>query len=192
MRIGSIIIFHLRKLWKAKFSILCNVIFLVGLQGKFDIDHSWEWKGWFTHTTQAQERKNARLCLCLCLRRPGSRVAYACACAYACTCIVTSNITWHSMKNLAFHSLLRWKMIIVPILTTTIHFSLKGCENLLFELGNETVNNQYSILTGKLVRCSYRNLNRSLHSRWNFISTFTEFTWLGTNADQRGRQICFL
>ena len=65
MRIGSIIIFHLRKLWKAKFSILCNVIFLVGLQGQFDIDHSWEWKGWFTHTTQAQERKNARLCLCL-------------------------------------------------------------------------------------------------------------------------------
>ena len=48
MRIGSIIIFHLSKLWKAKFSILCNVIFLVRLQGKFDIDHSWEWKGKLT------------------------------------------------------------------------------------------------------------------------------------------------
>ena len=45
MRIGSIIIFHLSKLWKAKFLILFDVIFLVRLQSKFDIDHSWEWKG---------------------------------------------------------------------------------------------------------------------------------------------------
>ena len=44
-RICSIIIFHLSKLWKVKFSILCDVVFLVRLQGKFDIDHSWEWKG---------------------------------------------------------------------------------------------------------------------------------------------------
>ena len=38
-RIGSVISFHLSKLWKAKFSILCDVIFLVRQQGKFDIDH---------------------------------------------------------------------------------------------------------------------------------------------------------
>ena len=44
-KIGSIIIFHLSKLWKAKFFILYDVIFLVRLQEKFDIDHSWEWKG---------------------------------------------------------------------------------------------------------------------------------------------------
>ena len=31
-------------LWKAKFFILCGVIFLVRLQGKFGIDHSWEQK----------------------------------------------------------------------------------------------------------------------------------------------------
>ena len=42
VRIGRIIIFHLSKLLKAKFSILCEVIFLVRLQGKFDIDLSWE------------------------------------------------------------------------------------------------------------------------------------------------------
>ena len=43
--------------------------------------------------------------------------------------------------NLAFHSLLRWKMTILPILTTSlIHFSLKGWENVLFELGSERVN----------------------------------------------------
>ena len=42
VRIGSIIIFHVSKLWKANFSILCYVILLVRLQGKFDIDHSRE------------------------------------------------------------------------------------------------------------------------------------------------------
>ena len=42
------------------------------------------------------------------------------------------------MRNLAFHSLLRWKMIIPPILTTSlIQFSKKGWENVLFELGSE-------------------------------------------------------
>ena len=39
-RISGIIIFHLSALWKAKFSILCDVIFLVRLQEKFEIDHS--------------------------------------------------------------------------------------------------------------------------------------------------------
>ena len=41
-RICSIITFHLSKLSKVKFSILCDVIFLVRLQGNFDIDHSQE------------------------------------------------------------------------------------------------------------------------------------------------------
>ena len=37
------------------------------------------------------------------------------------------------MKNLAFHSLLGWKLITLPILTTSLtHFSLKGWENVLF------------------------------------------------------------
>ena len=37
VRIGSMIIFHLSKLWKGKFFILCDVIFLVRLQEKFEI-----------------------------------------------------------------------------------------------------------------------------------------------------------
>ena len=45
VRICIKIIFHLSKLWKANFSLLCDVIFLVRLQGNFDIDHSQEWKG---------------------------------------------------------------------------------------------------------------------------------------------------
>ena len=45
VRICIKIIFHLSKLWKAKFSLLCDVIFIVRLQGNFDIDHSQECKG---------------------------------------------------------------------------------------------------------------------------------------------------
>ena len=41
VRIGSIIIFHHSKLSKAKFFMLCDVIFLVRQQEKFKIDHSW-------------------------------------------------------------------------------------------------------------------------------------------------------
>ena len=39
------IVFHLSKLWKAKFFILCDIILLVRLQEKFELEHSWEWKG---------------------------------------------------------------------------------------------------------------------------------------------------
>ena len=39
VRIGSIIIRRLIKLWKAKFFIRCDVIFVVRLQEKFGIDH---------------------------------------------------------------------------------------------------------------------------------------------------------
>ena len=46
-------------------------------------------------------------------------------------CSLTGNITSHSMENFTFHSLLRWKMIVLLILTTSlIHSSLKGWENL--------------------------------------------------------------
>ena len=42
-------------------------------------------------------------------------------------CSLKRNITWHSMKNLVFHRLLRWNMIILPIITTSvIHFLFKG------------------------------------------------------------------
>ena len=52
------------------------------------------------------------------------------------SCSLTRNITSHSMKNLVFHSLLRWKMIMLPILINSfIHFSSKGWENVLLSLG---------------------------------------------------------
>ena len=40
--INSIIVFHLSKLSKAKFSILCDVIILARQQGEIEVDHSWD------------------------------------------------------------------------------------------------------------------------------------------------------
>ena len=41
-------------------------------------------------------------------------------------CSLTRNMTSHSMENLTFHSLLRWKMIIIQILATPLmHFLFK-------------------------------------------------------------------
>ena len=54
MRIGGIIIFH--NLWKAKFFILFDVIFLVRVQGKFEIDNSQEWKGTQIHELQREQQ----------------------------------------------------------------------------------------------------------------------------------------
>ena len=49
-------------------------------------------------------------------------------------------ILHHIGEELGLYSLLRWKMIILPILTPTlIHFSLKGWENVLFKLRSERV-----------------------------------------------------
>ena len=62
-------------------------------------------------------------------------------CYFCFSSVQFRNITPHSKKNLAFHSLLRRNMIIPLILTTSfIHFSLKGWENVLVELGSERVN----------------------------------------------------
>ena len=42
-------------------------------------------------------------------------------------CNLARNIASHSMKKLAFHNSLRWKMIILPILTTSpVHFCFQG------------------------------------------------------------------
>ena len=38
-------VFHLSKLWKTKFLLLCDVILLVRLEEKFGIDYSWQWMG---------------------------------------------------------------------------------------------------------------------------------------------------
>ena len=53
------------------------------------------------------------------------------------SCSITRNVTSHIMKNLAFHSLLRWKLIILPILTASITW-----ENWLFEPGSNRVMKQ--------------------------------------------------
>ena len=47
-------------------------------------------------------------------------------------------------------------MIIVPILTSSlIHFSLKGWENVLFELGSESVNEAWWSYNTEYYRCQF-------------------------------------
>ena len=57
------------------------------------------------------------------------------------SCSLTNNSTSHSMENLPFHNSLRWKMIALPILTTSlIHFLFKRFGECTFwELGSERV-----------------------------------------------------
>ena len=43
------------KLGKVKFFILCDVIFLVRLPGKFEIDHSWKWNGYREQLTREMD-----------------------------------------------------------------------------------------------------------------------------------------
>ena len=59
-RIVDRIIFHPSKLWKAKFFILYDAIFLVRLQGKFQLDHSWEWKAWRPIDLSTERRRSHR------------------------------------------------------------------------------------------------------------------------------------
>ena len=74
-------------------------------------------------------------------------------------CSLTRSITSHSMENLAFHSLRRWQMIILPILTTSlIHISLKGWENVLFELGSERVKLVHLLSQQRSNKMKYREL----------------------------------
>ena len=72
------------------------------------------------------------------------------------SCILTRNITSHSIKNLGFHHLLRWKMIILPILTTSlIPFSLKGWENVNFWTWEWRANPHHQFFQRKYSRVAF-------------------------------------
>ena len=89
-------------------------------------------------------------------------------------CSLTRNITPHSMENLAFHSLLRWNMIILPILTTSpIHFPLGKL--------------------GECPFCTWERLKLSSTYRWSVLSVFSiyaRFSWR-TLALERIQQDAF-
>ena len=89
-------------------------------------------------------------------------------------CSLTRNITSHSMKNLAFHSFLRWKIIILPILTASL---INFWENVLFELlRSERINPSYEELRPLLedLSISYRyhvNKNRGTSGNRDELAT---------------------
>ena len=100
-------------------------------------------------------------------------------------CSLTRNITSHSMKNLAFHSLLTWKMIILPILTT---FSLKDLENILVEIGSERVNKVVVVLQAKTMLSEQTEewtnmINRQVEDEIDYLEQQAEtvgvaFSWV--------------
>ena len=68
-------------------------------------------------------------------------------------------------RTWVFIASLRWKLIILPIIATPlVHFSLKGWENVLFELGSERVNNKMlnsqkrsHTITYECLKCIYQH-----------------------------------
>ena len=76
----------------------------------------------------------------------------------------TPHQKFNSITFTHFISLVRWKMIILPILTNTspIHFSLKGWENVLLELGSESLR-----VTNSL----------AVFSSQNWLVTLIAFRW---------------
>ena len=75
------------------------------------------------------------------------------------------------MENVAFHSLLKWNMITLPILTTSrIHFSLKGWEIVHFELGSESVKSQLHTVLHE--RDSVERKSTTCHSNFNNVTKY--------------------
>ena len=94
-------------------------------------------------------------------------------------CSLTRNITSDRVKNLAFHNLLRWKMVIPPILNTPlIHFSLKGWKIVLFKLGSERV--KVCLFVGVTAQCGipHPNSNRVIGGTDAVLGEYPWQAWL--------------
>ena len=88
------------------------------------------------------------------------------------SCSLTRNMTSHSMENLTFHSLLRWKVIILQILATSlIQLLFERLGNTLFELRSERVK-EHPQCCGCL---GTLKLWRVINSSWRWDSLTREF-----------------
>ena len=65
--------------------------------------------------------------------------------------VILHHTVWRTWLFIAYSD---WKMILVPVLTTSlIHFSWKGWENVLFELGIERVKLCYIVASSRAALC---------------------------------------
>ena len=95
-------------------------------------------------------------------------------------CSLTRNTASHGMENLAIHSLLEWKIIVPPILATSlIHFLLKGWDNVLYELRSERVNYHYPTTRQKTLRsCKAPNYSGCIAIKgFSLFSMLTPSCW---------------
>ena len=112
------------------------------------------------------------------------------------------------MENLAFHSLFRWKVIILQILTSSlVHFSLKGRENVTFWSwewkGYSTAFQTFEIfllLTQLYLKCHWSEIQQQLITpnvvfsifHWTFEAKFMLMkywellVWSGWSGPPRG------
>ena len=85
-------------------------------------------------------------------------------------CSLTRNMTSHSMENLTFHSLLRWKVIILQILTTSlIQLLLERLGEYTFRdlwLFSHSVARYVSVSTGK--QCNGFRARVPKSSAWSY------------------------
>ena len=105
------------------------------------------------------------------------------------------NITSFSRKNVDFHSSFRLEMIILPVLIISlIHFSLKGCENALFELGSWWYR-EYAQMAGLLrYQRPTRNMRQTIFTTVGVrieLSRLSEQSANIQKADRKGRLCCF-
>ena len=104
-------------------------------------------------------------------------------------CSLTRNMTSHSMKNLAFHRLLRWKMIILSILTTslTVQYTFlfkKAGRMYVLNLGVEGLilspyNSPWACFSALqcLSKETLSSMNGSKSCRWLLINSTVSFLW---------------
>ena len=108
-------------------------------------------------------------------------------------CSLIRNITLHSRENLAFYSLLRWKMIILLILTTfRIHVSLKSLEECTFwtwEWKVETWHDDHNTLSPSCTDLSQTSTTtKLLQALWRSVAVSctgaTWWVWNGQDLEQ--------
>ena len=174
-RTGSTIIFHLGKLWKAKFSIPCDAIFLVRLQGKFDIDHSQEWEVWELIALEALLLSAARFRKYILWTGPWGRAACVLGAAPPGVCPSTTGWRWLGMDSPCTSPMLvnssiqdrSWRFQFLPPPILEPSNAVPVVESIMEEWEEEWMER---ILIAPELRMHSQTNNRQLLSRNTFLS----------------------
>ena len=203
--IDSTIIFHLSKLWRAKFSILCDVIFLVRLQGKFEIDHSWEWKGWKVSELTPSKEENSVFSVTSTGRSAAGETASNNRCR-AWQPNSDSTNTYNKGKGFKTHLDAHrgnspFCRVVISILSQRLQHKITNSRALFIaDVKRQNLAKKLSTYCSpdtcrSIVKCICCNMSCALgkwilHSRWDISPLSLSYASMSTNADQwQWRQI---